>query len=74
MNESKAPAAARVQAATALMNRGWGMPKQEIELDGAEDMFARLFAMIDGSSRSLPQANGHDKPNGAANGHSQSSD
>lgn len=35
MRQSKAPAAARVAAAVALLNRGWGMPTQP--LSGDED-------------------------------------
>ena len=34
MNEKKAPAAARVKAAEALIDRGFGKPKQTIEADG----------------------------------------
>jgi hypothetical protein len=42
MNEASAPAAARVSAATALLNRGWGMPEQKIESDVAVSYVARL--------------------------------
>jgi len=34
MNEKKAPAAARVSAATALLDRGWGKPAQPVDGDG----------------------------------------
>jgi hypothetical protein len=34
MNEERAPAAARVSAAEALLNRGWGRPAQMIAGDG----------------------------------------
>ena len=33
MNQSQAPAAARVAAATALLDRGWGKPAQTIAGD-----------------------------------------
>ena len=33
MNDKKQPAAARVTAASALMDRGWGRPSQQIEVD-----------------------------------------
>ena len=32
MNQSEAPPAARVSAATALLDRGWGKPAQAIEM------------------------------------------
>lgn len=34
MNQRKAPAAARVSAAQALLDRGWGKPRQEIQHSG----------------------------------------
>lgn len=34
MNEPDAPHSARVAAATALLDRGWGKPSQAIELSG----------------------------------------
>jgi len=34
MNEKKAPAAARVSAAQALLDRGWGKPVQPLDGDG----------------------------------------
>ena len=33
MKEPKAPHAARVAAATALLDRGWGKPEQHVEID-----------------------------------------
>ncbi len=33
MKESRAPAAARISAAIALLDRGWGKPQQAIEMD-----------------------------------------
>lgn len=32
MNDKEAAAAARVTAATCLLNRGWGMPKQDVDV------------------------------------------
>jgi len=34
MTNSEAPHAARVAAATAVLNRGWGAPSQAVELSG----------------------------------------
>lgn len=36
MNQKKAPPAARVAAAQALLDRGWGKPKQEHEHSGPD--------------------------------------
>jgi hypothetical protein len=36
MNQEKAPAAARVAAANAILDRGWGKPAQAMELTGPE--------------------------------------
>jgi hypothetical protein len=36
MNEPRAPAAARISAAIALLDRGWGKPQQAIEMDWRE--------------------------------------
>jgi len=33
MKERRAPAAARVSAAIAVLDRGWGKPQQAIEMD-----------------------------------------
>jgi hypothetical protein len=33
MNEDRAPAAARVSAAIALLDRGWGKSKRAVEMD-----------------------------------------
>lgn len=43
----KAPASARVAAAEALLNRGWGKPKEFHELD-VSDQLAELLKAIDG--------------------------
>jgi hypothetical protein len=32
MNQSEAPPAARVSAATALLDRGWGKPQQSVDM------------------------------------------
>ena len=44
MNEPEAPAAARVSAAQALLDRGWGKPSQPVEhgFMSIEDMLDRL--------------------------------
>ncbi len=49
MNEPKAPAAARVTAAVALLDRGWGKPKETVEHTG--DAFASLWGAIQGTSQ-----------------------
>lgn len=36
MNEKKVPAASRVAAATALLDRGWGKPAQSVEMTGKD--------------------------------------
>ncbi len=36
MNQKKAPAASRVAAATALLDRGWGKPAQYLEHTGPD--------------------------------------
>lgn len=53
MRQTKAPAAARVQAAQALLDRGWGKPSQPIEHD-LSDPLRELMGIIDGVSRGLP--------------------
>ena len=40
MGSAKAPAGARVTAATALLDRGWGKPGQGIEIGGRLDVAA----------------------------------
>lgn len=50
MNQPKSPEAARVSAAKAIMDRGWGMPKQTIEADVTDDIKALLRA-VDGATR-----------------------
>jgi hypothetical protein len=48
MNEKKAPAAARVSAAQALLDRGWGKPSQPLENgeDGPLVVVIRKFADV----------------------------
>lgn len=59
MSEKKAPHSARVQAAEALLSRGWGKPKQEVE-HGVTDDLADLLREVDGLTRGLPgEMNGH---------------
>jgi hypothetical protein len=38
MNEARAPAAARVSAAIALLDRGWGKPEQSLEITNKRDI------------------------------------
>jgi hypothetical protein len=42
MNEPKAPHAARVSAAQALLDRGWGKPDQKLEAEHVHRYVARL--------------------------------
>ena len=51
--QPKAPAAARVAAAQALLDRGWGKPKQEVEHSGSIELL-QVLADLDGRSRDLP--------------------
>ena len=48
----KAQPSARVAAATALLNRGWGMPKQTLEHTG--NPIAELLDAISGQARAQP--------------------
>lgn len=41
-NSAKSPAAARVSAATAILDRGYGKPRQSVEVDGS---FAGAFTV-----------------------------
>ena len=58
MNQTKAPAAARVAAATALLDRGWGKPKQEVEHSGSLDL-AGILQEIDGQTRGIYRDHGY---------------
>ena len=42
LNDSKASSAARVSAATALLDRGWGKPQSSVQLDVQERGAAEL--------------------------------
>jgi hypothetical protein len=53
MNEAAAPHTARVSAATALLDRGWGRPKQELEHSGSVDLNG-ILGDLDGRSKDLP--------------------
>ena len=56
MRQKKGPPAARVAAAVALLDRGWGKPVQGMALTdptGEKDRLAELLAEIDGKSRGL---------------------
>ncbi len=55
MNEPSSPAASRVQAASALLDRGWGKAKQTIEADVTSDVVALLRA-VDGATRRKPDS------------------
>lgn len=50
--QAKAPSAARVAAASALLDRGWGKPKQELEHTG--DALGELMLAITGAARARP--------------------
>ena len=55
MNEKSAPHSARVRAAEALLNRGWGMPKQEMTIEDKRQLStlsdAELEAIATGEAR-----------------------
>jgi hypothetical protein len=53
MNQSKAPAAARVTAANSILDRGWGKPDQKNELD-VSDALSDLLKAVDGRTRGIP--------------------
>jgi hypothetical protein len=42
MNEPRAPASARVSAAVALLDRGWGKPQQAVEMDWRERQVQKM--------------------------------
>ena len=46
MRQPKAPAAARVQASIALLDRGWGKPKQTVGGDLENPLAVRLIKEI----------------------------
>ena len=47
MGEKKAPAAARVAAATAILDRGWGKPSQVMEHAGAVKVDQIVRTIVD---------------------------
>jgi hypothetical protein len=54
--EPTAPAAARVSAAEALLNRGWGKPAQPLTgEDGGPILIQTLLESLDGRARGLPR-------------------
>ena len=56
MEQSSAPAAARVAAAQALLDRGWGKPTQTIA--GDEENPLKLVHKIERTIVSAPNSNG----------------
>ena len=46
MNEDQAPHSARVSAATALLDRGWGKPAQAIIGGDEEDPAVKISAIV----------------------------
>jgi hypothetical protein len=58
MKERRSPAAARVSAAIALLDRGWGKPEQSLEITNQRDIReysdAELLAIVAGSSDGGP--------------------
>ena len=42
MKESRAPAGARVSAAIAVLDRGWGKPSQAVEMEVRQDPLKKL--------------------------------
>lgn len=46
MNEKKVPPAARVQAASVLLDRGWGKPTQPLSGDDEAPLILRIERVI----------------------------
>lgn len=46
MRQPKAPAAARVSAASALLDRGWGKPTQPLSNDGDDPLRIQLIERL----------------------------
>jgi hypothetical protein len=46
----EAPAGARVQAAIALLDRGWGKPQQDHSLTGDREILVTIRHLVEGSS------------------------
>jgi len=51
MRQPKAPAAARVQAAVALLDRGWGKPKQMVGGDSENPLAVQVTALSRNGNR-----------------------
>src|SRR5690348_11622298 len=52
------PAAAIVSAASAILDRGWGKPKQDVDFGGeGVDVLAEILARIDGRTRTITTDN-----------------
>lgn len=54
MRDREAPHAARVSASQAILDRGWGKPKQSGEFNVSVNTIGELLGAIDGKSRGLP--------------------
>ena len=58
MNEARAPASARVSAAIALLDRGWGKPEQSLDITHKRELReysdAELLAIIDSGGEGDP--------------------
>jgi hypothetical protein len=55
MADAKAPSAARVGAATALLDRGWGKPGQGLEISGGLDLRAFTASLTNLSEGELAE-------------------
>lgn len=56
MGEKKAPAAARVAAASALLDRGWGKPKQEMTIEHRKRLGELTDAELEAIARGEPNS------------------
>lgn len=61
MQEKQAPHSARVRAAEALINRGWGMPKQEMTIEDKRQLSSLSDGELESIARGEPRSG-----NGAA--------
>jgi hypothetical protein len=78
MSDPKVAAAARVTAATAILDRGWGKPQQPIDADinlvppevqeRRDDAKRKVYALLDRMARGEIIDVTPRKPNGEANG------
>jgi len=53
MGQKTAPAAARVSAAVALLERGWGKPDATLNVKG--DMFSQIIGLVQGLDNAKPE-------------------